>query len=59
MINVTSRNISQWLVKSRPQYFKRRYGGIIYYIGIASKSTNGRNTYFYQLCNCIFVIFFI
>ena len=49
MINVTSRNISQWLVKSRPQYFKRRYGGIIYYIWIAGKSTTGGNTPFVLL----------
>ena len=27
MINMTSRNISQWLLKTRDQYYKKRYGG--------------------------------
>ena len=27
MIDMTSRNISQWLLKTRDQYYKKRYGG--------------------------------
>ena len=27
LLNLTSRNVSQWLVKSRNDYFKKRYGG--------------------------------
>ena len=27
LIDLTSRNVSQWLLKTRPEFFKRRYGG--------------------------------
>ena len=27
MIDMTSRNISQWLLKTRDQFYKKRYGG--------------------------------
>ena len=27
LIDLTSRNVSQWLLKTRPEYYKRRYGG--------------------------------
>ena len=27
MVDLTSRNISQWLLKTRDDYFKKRYGG--------------------------------
>ena len=27
LLNMTTRNISQWLVKTRADYYKRRYGG--------------------------------
>ena len=27
LIDLSSRNVSQWLLKTRPEYYKRRYGG--------------------------------
>ena len=27
MVDMSSRNISQWLLKTRDQYYKKRYGG--------------------------------
>ena len=43
LINMTSRNVSQWLVKTRKAYYKRRYGGFEF--GVRNPLAGGNATY--------------
>ena len=38
MMDLTSRNLSQWLLKTRDDFYKRRYGGFEF--GVKSPFTN-------------------
>ena len=41
LMDLTSRNVSQWLLKTRDDYYKRRYGGFEF--GIKSPLANIEN----------------